>query len=132
MAHLKKSIGRGTSCCDFDQDGGWDLLVSHQHDNASLLQNDSKSGNFLKLSFVGTKSNRTGIGTQVTVTAGKKKFFHELVAGTSYVSSNQPSLIFGLGEFNGECEVKVRWPSGEVETFENVSASQAMILVENS
>ena len=127
----RKFIGRGTSCCDFDQDGDWDLLVNHQNDRASLLQNESQRGHFLKLKFVGTVSNRTGIGTQVTVRTADKEFFQELVGGTSYASSNEPALIFGLGEYSGKCKIEIRWPTGHTQTLDNVEVDQSMILVEN-
>ena len=126
----KKFIGRGTSCCDFDQDGDWDLMVNHQNDQASLLRNDSPSGHFIKLSLIGTQSNRMGIGTCVTVKSGDRVLYHELVGGTSYVSSNEPALIFGLGERGQPCEVQIRWPSGRVETMTDVAVDQSLVLVE--
>ncbi|MEC9093217.1 MAG: CRTAC1 family protein [Planctomycetota bacterium] len=127
----RKFIGRGTSCCDFDQDGDWDLMVNHQNDRVSLLKNESKRGHFLKLNFVGTVSNRSGIGTRIVVKTAEKEFFHELVGGTSYASSNEPSLIFGLGDYSGKCTIEIRWPTGRTETIENVAVDQAMIVVEN-
>ena len=126
----RKFIGRGTSCCDFDQDGDWDLMVNHQNDQASLLRNDSPSGHFIKLSLIGTQSNRMGIGTCVTVKSGDRVLYHELVGGTSYVSSNEPALIFGLGERGQPCEVQIRWPSGRVETMTDVAVDQSLVLVE--
>lgn len=128
----KKFVGRGTSACDFDRDGDWDLLVSHQNDKAALLKNNSKSGNYLKLSFIGIDSNRTGTGTRVTVTAGKRKLYQELVGGTTYVSSNEPALIFGLGDHAEPCTVEVRWPNGKTQKLEQVKVNQSMILVEDS
>ena len=116
---------------DYDQDGDWDLLVNHQNDRASLLQNESQKGHFLKFKFVGTVSNRNGIGTQVTVRTADKEFFQELVGGTSYASSNEPALIFGLGEYSGTCTVEIRWPTGHTRTINNVEVDQSMILVEN-
>ena len=126
----RKFIGRGTAACDFDRDGDWDLMVNHQNDKASFLRNDSKSGHYIKLRFIGTESNRTGYGTQVTVTANGRKFYHELVAGTSYVSSNEPVLIFGLGEYAGKCELEIRWPNGKTKTMKDVSVDHSLVLVE--
>lgn len=128
----KKFIGRGVASCDFDQDGDWDLIVSHQNDKASFLRNDSKSGNFIKVKFVGTESNRMGYGTQVTLHAKDKKYYQELVGGTTYVSSNEPALIFGLGDSKEKCKLEIRWPSGKKETIENVAVNQSLILVEDN
>ena len=126
----KRFVGRGTAACDFDRDGDWDLMVNHQNDKASFLRNDSKSGHFVKLRFIGTESNRTGYGVQVTLKAGKREFFHELVAGTSYVSSNEPVLIFGLGDFKEKCSMEIRWPNGKVQKLDNVDVDQSLVLVE--
>lgn len=126
----KRFIGRGTAACDFDDDGDWDLAVSHQNDRASLLKNVSDSGHYLKLKFIGIQSNRMGYGTQVTVKADGRQFYQELVAGTSYVSSNEPALIFGLGDYAGQCDVEVRWPSGKVQKLSGLDVNQTRILME--
>ena len=128
----KKYIGRGAAACDFDLDGDWDIVVNHQNDKVSFLRNDSKSGHFVKLRMIGTESNRMGYGTQVTLHADGKQYFQELVAGTTYVSSNEPSLIFGLGEYEGKCKLEIRWPSGKKETIEDVVLDQSLVLVEKS
>lgn len=127
----KKFIGRGVAASDFDRDGDWDLAVGHQNEQASLLSNESDKGHFLKFRFIGTDSNRMGYGTQVTVYAGERKFFQELVAGTSYVSSNEPILIFGLGDFDGKCDVEIRWPNGKTQKLSQVDLDQSLVLVES-
>ena len=128
----KKFIGRGVSACDFDLDGDLDLLVSHQNDKASLLRNESQKGHWLKLKFTGIRSNRNGIGVQVTVTAGPNTYFQEVVGGTSYVSSNEPVLIFGLGDYSEECKIEVRWPTGEKQVLGSVSVDQQLQVIEGS
>lgn len=132
--YFKKTfLGRGVSSCDFDDDGDLDLLVSNQNDRANLLRNDSPRGSYVKLQFVGIESNRAGRGVQVSVTTDdpKKPFYHELVAGSSYVSSNQQILVFGLGDFKGKCKVDVRWPNGKTQVLTDVAVDQSMIVVEN-
>ena len=128
----KKFIGRGVSACDFDLDGDLDLLVSHQNDKASLLRNESQKGHWLKLKFTGIRSNRNGIGVQVTVTAGPNTYFQEVVGGTSYVSSNEPVLIFGLGDYSEACKIEVRWPTGEKQVLTSVSVDQQLQVIEGS
>ena len=133
--YFKKTfLGRGVSSCDYDNDGDLDLLVSNQNDRANLLQNDSPRGSYLKMQFIGIESNRAGRGVQVSVTTDdpKKPFFQELVAGSSYVSSNQQILVFGLGEFTGKCVVSVRWPNGKTQLISDVDVNQSMIIVEGT
>lgn len=126
----KKYIGRGASCADYDNDGDWDLVVDHQNDQPALLKNESPGNHYLKFRLIGTTSNRTGYGTQITLKAGDREVYQELVAGTSYVSSNEPALIFGLGDYQGPCNVQVRWPNGKTESFDVARTDQCLTLIE--
>jgi hypothetical protein len=74
--------------------------------------------NWIGISLSGTKPNRNGIGARVTVTniAGQKRIFDVGTAG-SYLSSNDPRIVVGLGNSKGVKSVEVRWPSGRVQTI---------------
>jgi hypothetical protein len=67
------------------------------------------------LSLVGSKSNRSGIGARVSVTdsAGKKQIFDVNTSG-SYLASNDPRIIVGLGAVTVR-KVEISWPSGVVQ-----------------
>ena len=54
----------------------------------------------------------------------------ELCGGTSYAATHQPILVFGLGDWGQPCQARVRWPSGQVQTLEDVSVNQALMLDE--
>jgi hypothetical protein len=47
---------------------------------------------------------------------------------SSYASGSLVPLHFGLGDAETAQRVEVRWPSGETQTFENVSARKAYAL----
>ncbi|HND54770.1 MAG TPA: CRTAC1 family protein, partial [Pirellulaceae bacterium] len=124
----KKWIARGVAVCDINDDGAADLCVVHQDAPTALLENTSQFGHGLTLRFRGLAANRRGVGVQVRVTAGGKTYFQELCGGTSYASSHQPALFFGLGEFSGECDVEVRWPTGETQKLNGVSVNQSLVI----
>jgi hypothetical protein len=65
---------------------------------------------------VGSKSNRNGIGARITVTdnLGKRQIFDANTSG-SYLSSNDPRVIVGLGAATAVQSVKVQWPSGQTQ-----------------
>lgn len=126
----KKYVGRGTAWCDFDADGDADLAVVHQNQPAALLRNDSQRGHWLKFQFRGRSSNRRGIGCRVIVRSEGLELLQELCGGTSYVSSNQPALIFGLGDRGGACEVEVIWPSGRRQHLSQVDVDCEIVLDE--
>jgi hypothetical protein len=127
---LRKTIGRGVATCDYDDDGDLDLTVVLQNAKTVLLRNDSARGHWLKLKFQGITSNRHGIGTRVTVRCGSTTWMQELAGGTSYCSSHQPILIFGLGHDAEPCSLDIRWPGGIVQSIRHVTVDQALTIRE--
>lgn len=127
---LKKMIGRGVATCDYDGDGDLDVAFVSQNQTMSLLRNDSQRGHWLKLRFVGTTSNRNAIGIRVTLQCGKTTWMQELAGGTSYCSSHEPVLIFGLGTSAEQGSLEIRWPNGIVQRIEHVAIDQSLFLRE--
>lgn len=123
----EKFVGRGVASVDFDNDGDLDLVVVHQNQRTALLRNDSRRGNWIKVVFVGRDSPRDGTGCRVRVTAGDQTYFHELVGGGSYLSSSQSAIVFGVGEFDGECEIEVTWPTGNTSRFHQLVNQDALV-----
>lgn len=75
---------------------------------------------WLGISLTGYKSNRSAFGARVIVTnlTGQKQIF-DASTGGSYLSSNDPRIVVGLGNTGGVRSVEVRWPSGRVQTLAN-------------
>lgn len=108
---------RGCAFGDFDNDGDVDILVMNMNEPPSLLRNDlGGNANWLKVRLIGTKSNRSAIGSRVLVKFGDRVQVQEVLAQSSYYSANDPRLHFGLGAVR-EAEVVIRWTSGVEETF---------------
>jgi hypothetical protein len=126
-----KYVGRAAAGCDYDEDGDLDLLVTHENSPAALLRNESREGHWLKFSMRGSRSNRRGIGSRISVEAGPSTCMQELCGGTSYAASHQPTLIFGLGDWDRACTVTIRWPGGRVQTLEDVQVDQTLVLDES-
>jgi enediyne biosynthesis protein E4 len=122
---------RGTAFGDFDNDGDIDVVVLNMNEGPSIFRNDSKSrNNWLKIKCIGTKSNRSGIGTRVRVVTGKHSQINEVLSGSSYISQNDLRLHFGLGQAKQVDLIEVRWPLGLVESFKNIDANQLLVLQE--
>ena len=81
-----------------------DIAVNCVNAIPQLLRCDSTlNRNWIKIKLVGVKSNRTGIGTRVIVTAKTKSDspkplvqMDELRSGGSYFSQNDMRMHFGL------------------------------------
>jgi len=68
--------------------------------------------------YLGGKSNRLAIGARVSVPTAALTQIDEVRAGSSYNSSNDTRLHFGLGPDSVIRALEVRWPSGAKQRFE--------------
>jgi hypothetical protein len=127
-----KHSSRGCAFGDFDNDGDLDILIMNQNEPPSLLRNDAPpEHHWVKIRLRGTRSNRSALGARVTIRSGGKVQVQELMSQSSYVSSNDPRLHFGLGAAK-ELELEVRWPMGSVDVHKGVPADRLVTLVEGS
>jgi hypothetical protein len=96
-----------------------------------VLRNDGTKNHWLGLSLVGSKSNRNGIGARITVTdnLGKRQIFDANTSG-SYLSSNDPRVIVGLGAATAMQSVKVQWPSGRVQILTDKPIDRYLVISE--
>jgi hypothetical protein len=123
---------RGCAFGDFDNDGDLDILIINLNEPPSLLRNDvSGKNSWLKVKLVGTKSNRSGIGSRVLVKAGDLTQIQEAQSQSSFLSCNDSRLHFGLGAATS-AEIRVRWASGEWQTILDVAANQLLTVKEGT
>jgi hypothetical protein len=123
---------RGCAFGDFDNDGDVDILVVNLSEPPSLLRNDVRGNHhWLKVKLIGTKSNRSAIGARVVVHYGTKKQAQEIISQSSFYSSNDPRLHFGLGA-ETSADVEIRWPSGLQEKLKAVGADQLAVIKEGA
>ncbi len=135
---MENAPARGCAFGDYDNNGVIDVAVNCINSVPQLLRCDSKwNRNWIKIKLVGTKSNRTGIGSKVIVTAktqpgGTKSLVQtdELRSGGSYFSQNDLRLHFGLGEAKMVQSVEIRWLSGQVDTLKDLAPNQLYVIQE--
>jgi hypothetical protein len=126
-----ENLGRGCAFGDFDNDGDIDIIINNLDGPPTLLRNDGgNKNNWIMIKCVGTRSNRSAIGTRVKVTTGEHSQIDEVMSGSSYYSQNDFRLHFGLGRAGKADSVEVTWPSGAKESFTNLSANQLYVLQE--
>lgn len=123
-------VGRGVATGDVDRDGDLDVVIVNQNQPAALLENVSTRGQWLKISLIGRLSNRSAIGTRVTVVDKARSWMQELSGGSSYCATHQNILIFGLGQSALSVDVDVLWPSGIRQQMSDVVCGQEIVLVE--
>ncbi|MBT6150113.1 MAG: CRTAC1 family protein, partial [Gemmatimonadetes bacterium] len=125
------AVGRGSAAADYDNDGDVDFFVSNNNQRPHLLRNDGgNQGNWISVEVEGTRSNRSGIGTRVTVFTEDLRQTAEVRGSSSYLSHNDLRLHFGLGRQAVVDSIHIRWPAGGSQTVVAVPAGQFLRIVE--
>ena len=96
-----------------------------------LLKNTASGSNWIAVRLIGTKSNRSAIGSRVTVHAGGRSQIDEVMSGGSFYSHNDLTCYFGLGSKQVD-RIEVRWPSGVTQTWKPITANRVVVLTEGS
>ncbi len=124
-------LGRGLAIGDIDNDGRIDFVVSQNVGSPVIAHNQTEAGNWITLNLEGTgKSNRDAIGAEVTISAGGKEQRVQIMGGTSYCSSSDKRVHFGLGAARIVDRLSVKWPSGRSNMLSNVSVNSIRRIVE--
>jgi hypothetical protein len=121
---------RGCAFGDFDNDGDVDVLIVNLNEPPSLLRNDLRGKqNWIKVKLEGVKSNRSAIGARVLARYGGKTQAQAVLSQSSFYSTNDPRLHFGLGTASS-VDLEVYWPNGLHESFKQIPGNQLVTLRE--
>ena len=125
---------RGAAFGDYDNDGDIDALILNMNDRPSLLRNDGgNQNNWIKIKLIGTRCNRTAIGTRVRVVNGTHAQIDEVHSGSSVMSQSDLRLHFGLGKAQTVDLLEVKWPTTQkIERFTQVKANQIITIREGA
>lgn len=118
-------LGRALARWDFNRDGLMDCVIMNLVQPVAVLRNETREvGHFVNFVLKGRQASRDAIGARVTVRAGGTVYTRQLTGGDGYHAANQRLLQFGLGEYNGPLQVRIRWLDGQEQVFESLSADR--------
>ena len=129
-AFQESRCSRGAAFGDIFNKGRTDIVVNNINDYPSLLRDQSHPPNSsLLVKLVGTKTNRSAIGSRVLVDANNRRQVQEVRSGGSFCSQNDLRLHFGLGTAK-DARLEVRWLGGAKEALEHVPANRLVVIQE--
>lgn len=131
---MAAKASRSSAIFDLNNDGALDIVTNDFNSEPQVLVSNlaqRKKIHWLKVSLVGSKSNREGLGATVRVTAGGQEYTKYNDGKSGYLSQSALPLYFGLGDATKIERVDVQWPSGQVQTVrENVTENRVLVIAE--
>ncbi len=123
--------GRAVALADLFNRGALDVVIANQNQPALVYKNSVTADNhWIAFKLVGTRSNRSAIGAEVTLETGTGRQLKIVDGGMGFASQNDRRLHFGLGHATTVDRAVIRWPSGTVQTLERPAADQLHVITE--
>ncbi len=111
---------------DANNDGFLDVF-----NGSNLYQNNSNGNNWLKVVTIGTTSNINGIGARIEISSASiGTQIRDVRSGTGFRYMGSLNTYFGLGEDTNITTLTIYWPSGTVDTFNNVNVNEPLVVTE--
>ena len=112
---------------DLNNDGFLDIL------NGSTVRYAVPNANkWLKVGLQGIQSNINGIGARVEIYGAWGKQIRDIRSGEGFKYMSSLNGHFGIGQATTIDQVIIRWPSGVVDTYNNVTPNQQLLVVEGA
>jgi len=124
------AVARGLAVGDLDNDGRPDFVATTANGPVAVLRNEGVGANpWLGVKLVG-KGNRDVVGSTVTLEGDRRSLARFAKGGGSYLSANDPRILFGLGTVGKVKRVTVKWSWGETQTWDTLDAGAYWELTE--
>jgi tetratricopeptide (TPR) repeat protein len=131
--------GHGVAFVDLDGNGALDIFAQlgghypgdHAYD--ALYHNLKASQNhWLEVDLRGVKSNRFGVGAQLTAKAGDLIVYREVKGSEGFGATNPYRQHFGFGKRGKIDSLEIRWPSGVRQVFGDVGVNRVVEVREDA
>ena len=126
----RADVGRAAAFGDLDNDGDTDIVVTSSNAPVQLLRNRiGARAAWLQVRLDNGATNRIGLGALVHVErASAPPQIRRVRTDGSYLTAQDPTLTFGLGDWKGPVTVRVDWPAGTSERFAVPTVGQRITL----
>ena len=123
---------RASVIFDIEGDGDLDIATNEFNSEPQVFVSDlseRKQINYLKVKLAGGASNRSGVGSVVTVEAGGARYRKVNDGQSGYLSQSDLPLYFGLAGASSVDRIVVQWPSGKTRTVPGPVAVNRLVEV---
>ena len=129
----QKWVSRGLATGDIHNEGRDDVVITSNNGPARVLMNETETHNhWINLKLVGVKSNRDAIGASIKITTETGDQFATVTTSSSYQSSSDKRVHFGLGPSVSVTQIEILWPSGIHQTVKDAKADQFLTITESA
>lgn len=126
----QSGVSRGLITVDIDGDGDLDALVTDSNSSPKLYLNDlSKKGNWVQLRVLNSDSKRDAVGSIVRIRTDGEMLLRPVVHTRGYLTSQDATVHFGVGEAESIDEAEVTWPDGTTESFGPLESNRVHSLI---
>jgi hypothetical protein len=130
--------GHGVSFIDIDEDGDLEIFAQlgghypgdHTY-NAFYRNLKGNQNNWLEVDLQGVKSNRFGVGVQLTAKAGDALVYREVKGSEGFGATSPYRQHFGFGKRTRIDSLEIRWPSGLKQVFAGLDVNQIITVRED-
>ncbi len=120
------SVGHGATMSDLDNDGDLDIVINNLNQQAGIYRNDSDNPR-ITVKLQGQASNSFGLGASITLVTDTGIQTRQMTSSGGYLSAHQPVVVFGLSQSTEIRQLRVEWPSGQVQAFPNDSHPEQLV-----
>lgn len=125
---------------DLNDDGRQDIYATYgllfneasDRPDAVWLNTTQNNHHFFKVRLNGIQSNKSAVGSKVSLYSGNYQITKEVHAGISYGTSHSLTLQFGLGNRTTIDSVVIQWPNRLRETIHKPFIDRTMVISQNS
>jgi hypothetical protein len=123
-----EGVSYASALADLDGDGDPDLITVNLEEPDRIYRNDAQSKNRISIELRDPNGNTKALNATVRLKTAAGTQVRHLSPATGYLSTNQATLLFGLGEESEVTELTVHWPHGGVQTHNNLNAGQHYLI----
>ncbi|MDB5109142.1 MAG: hypothetical protein JWR67_256 [Mucilaginibacter sp.] len=131
VGNLQK--GHGVSFADLNNDGHTDIFIKmggaftgDAYENSLYLNPGQNNNHWINILLEGTNSNNAAIGAKIKTTfienGIERSVYRDVNSGGSF-GSNPLQQHIGIGKAVVIKQIEIKWPSGKIQSFNNVAAN---------